>query len=283
MPRRLQDAVAVITGASSGIGEATALAMADRRARLVLAARDPSALDRVAEACASRGAETLAVPTDVADPEAVDALAERAAERFGSIDVWVNNAGVILYGRVEETPPEAFRRVIETNFLGQVHGARAAVRHFRRQASGVLINMSSVWARVSSPHVSAYVASKHAVRAFSACLREELRGLKDVHVVTVLPQAVDTPMFRHAGNFTRRKVRCLPLARPAEDIAKRIVWCAEDPKREVTERRFGRLLELAQSAAPPLFEAIAPRLFPRLAYSNERAEETTGNLFEPLH
>ncbi len=106
--------------------------------------------------------------------------------------MWVNNAGVIAYGRFDELPAAEFRQVIETNLFGQVHGARAAIPRFRRQGSGVLINMSSVWGRVASPYVSAYVTSKFAVRAFSECLRYEVEDCPDVHVATMLPQAVDT-------------------------------------------------------------------------------------------
>jgi NAD(P)-dependent dehydrogenase (short-subunit alcohol dehydrogenase family) len=284
MPRKLRDAAVVLTGASSGIGRATALAMADEGASIALAARDRQALERVAAECRSRGARAaVVVPTDTADEPAVQELADRAAAELGRIDVWVNNAGVILYGHFEETPSSAYRRVIETNLFGQIHGARAALPHFRRQGSGVLINMSSVWGRVSSPYVSAYVTSKFAVRAFSECLREELEDADDIHVVTILPQAVKTPMFNRAGNFAGRRVRQLPLPRPADEIAKRIVWCSEDPKREVTDRRFGRLLELAHAITPPLWERLAPFMFERLAFGKEKCPDTSGNLFEPVH
>ena len=249
----------------------------------MLAARSASALEDVRSDCAARGADALAIATDVGDEAAVAELARRAVEQFGRIDVWVNNAGVMLYGRLEDTPSAAYRRVIETNLFGQIHGARAALPHFRRQGGGVLINMSSVWGRVSSPHVSAYVTSKFAVRAFSECLRQELSDADDIHVVTILPQAVDTPMWRRAANFSGRELRRLPLARSPEEIAKRIIWCAEDPRREVTDRRAGRLLELAHTVAPPLWEAVTPRLFGRLAFGDGRRDETSGNLFDPVH
>lgn len=192
----------------------------------------------------------------------------------------MNNAGVLGYGRFDNTPPDVYRRIIETNLFGQIHGARAVLPHFRRQGSGVLINMSSVWGRVTSPYVSAYVTSKFAVRAFSDCLRQELRGEDDIHVVTILPQAVATPMFERAANFTGHSVRQLPLARAPEEIAKRIVWCSEDPKREVTDRRFGRLVELAYTVAPRLWNFVAPPLFRRLAFGAERQPATEGNVFE---
>jgi NAD(P)-dependent dehydrogenase (short-subunit alcohol dehydrogenase family) len=141
----------VITGASSGIGRAAALLFARREARLVLAARAEQPLRAVAAECGN----ALAVPTDVRDEAAVTALADRAVERFGRIDVWVNSAGVIAYGRFEDVPGDVFRAVIETNLMGQVHAARAVLPQFRRQGSGVLVNMASVWGRFTSPDVSA--------------------------------------------------------------------------------------------------------------------------------
>jgi NAD(P)-dependent dehydrogenase (short-subunit alcohol dehydrogenase family) len=283
-PRKLREAAVVVTGASSGIGRSTALAMADEGASLTLAAREAGALQAVADECRGRGAKSvIVVPTDTADEPAVQELARRAAEELGRIDVWVNNAGVILYGHFEDTPSDAYRRVIETNLFGQIHGSRAVLPHFRRQGSGVLINMSSVWGRVTSPYVSAYVTSKFAVRAFSECLRQELQDAEDIHVVTILPQAVKTPMFSRAGNFSGRRVRQLPVPRPADEIAKRIVWCSEDPKREVTDRRFGRLLEVAHAVTPALWERLSPFMFERLAFAKERCPDTPGNLFEPIH
>jgi NAD(P)-dependent dehydrogenase (short-subunit alcohol dehydrogenase family) len=147
----------VITGASSGIGRAAALAFAARGSGLALAARARAPLEQIAQECEAAGTEAIWLPTDVRDEGQVADLARRAVDRFGRVDVWVNSAGVIAYGRFEDVPADVFRAVIETNLFGHVHAARAALPQFRGQRSGVLINMASVWGRVTSPDVSAYV------------------------------------------------------------------------------------------------------------------------------
>jgi NAD(P)-dependent dehydrogenase (short-subunit alcohol dehydrogenase family) len=272
--------VVVITGASSGFGRAAALAFVRAGARVSLGARGRGALEDTARACERAGGEALVVAADVGDADAVDRLATRTVERFGRIDVWVNNAGVILYGRFEDTPAEDFERVVRTNLLGQVHGARAALRQFRAQGHGVLINLGSVWGRVSSPQVP-YVASKHAVRAFSECLRQELRNDPGIEVATMLPQAADTPIFRHAGNYTGRQLCPIPPLVTAEEVADGILACARDPKREVTFGRAGRLVATFHMVAPGLYHRLLPRFFERATFATKPRPPSPGNLYKP--
>jgi short-subunit dehydrogenase len=282
MQRELRDSVVVITGASSGIGRAAARAFAGRGARVVLAARSEGSLWEAAKECEVASGEALVVPTDVTDEEAVRELARRTIEGFGRIDTWVNNAGVMVYGFLEEVPSEAYRRVVETNLFGQIHGARTVVPYFKEQGSGVLINMSSMWAKIGSPYVSSYVTSKFGVLGFSECLRQALRDEKDIHVCTILPVSVDTPIFRHAGNYTDRGAKPIPPVLDPERVVKQILRNAERPRAETTVGPTGYLLKWAHAATPKLYDILVPYVFRWGAFTSESAERGPGNVFEPM-
>jgi short-subunit dehydrogenase len=274
--------IAVVTGASSGIGRATALELARRGAGLVVAARREEPLVSLVDECKRHGAEALAVPTDVTDPGAVERLAERARERFGHVDAWVNNAGVYLVGRFEDTPLEAFRRVLEVNLLGCVHGARAILPHFRSRRAGVLVNVASVDAHVPAPLVSAYVASKFAVLGWSESLRQELRDLEDVHVAVVSPAASDTPLFQHAANYSGRPVKALTPTYAPQQVAETIAALIERPQREVIVGAAGRLLARQRRLAPALTDRIFAKQMSVDQFGDGAAAPTDGNLFEPI-
>ena len=194
MTREIGNTVVVITGASTGIGRAAALKFAGQGATVVVSGRREPVLQRLAEHCEKLGGRALAIPADVTDQEAIKSLARRAIETFGRIDVWVNNAAVTLFARIEEAPYEAYRKVIETNLFGYIHGARAVLPYFRKQGSGTLINVSSVVGKIGSPFVSAYTTSKFGIVGLSKSLRMELQDAPDIHVCTVLPASIDTPL-----------------------------------------------------------------------------------------
>jgi short-subunit dehydrogenase len=285
MPVKISDSVVVITGASSGIGKAAALEFADRGARLVLAARRTEALERTREECAHRGAPAHTVPVDVTEEGDVQELARRALDRHGRIDVWVNAAAVYSAGLFTETPPEAFRRVIETDFFGYVHGARAALPIFKRQGRGVLINVGSMVSKLSEPYFSAYVAAKHAVHGFGKSLRQELtlEGAKNVHVCTVMPATIDTPFFQHAANYTGRVLKALPPVYSAARVAEVIADCAEHPKREVFVGNSARLFNFQYRLSAALAETALAKMVARgHFYPDRRALPTDGNLFAPM-
>jgi short-subunit dehydrogenase len=282
---RVRDSVVVITGASSGIGRATAVAFAAKGAAVVLAARRAAALEEVARECERAGAAgAAAVPTDVTDDEAVRQLARTAVDRFGRIDVWVNNAAVTAFSPFQELPLEDFRRIIDVDVMGYVHGARAALPYLREQGSGVLVNVSSVVAAVPQPYTHAYSMSKAAIRALSTSLRQELRldGARGVKVCTVMPATIDTPFFDHTANYTGRKAKAMPPVYAPERVARTIVDLVRVPRREVVVGPMGRNLLLQSKVAPGLTERLMQVQVDRMhLYRTKPAAATHGNLFEP--
>ncbi|MGW5731864.1 MULTISPECIES: SDR family oxidoreductase [Streptomyces] len=279
------DRVVVITGASSGVGRASALAFAARGCSLVLAARRAQVLEEVAEECRTRhGARTLVVPTDVTDAEAVDHLAQRAVTAFGRIDVWLNDAAVAAFGALEDIPREVFRQVVDVNVLGCVNGARAALAVMRGQRHGTIVNMSSVVGAAVVPYNTPYVLSKAAVRALGGTLRQELRlaGQHGIHVCTVLPATMDTPFFRDAANYSGRAVTPMAPVYTPERAAKTVVRLAVKPRREAYVGPAGQALGILSKLTPPLVERVLAHQMDRAHLSREHAAEPTdGNVLEP--
>lgn len=280
MHRELRDSVVVITGASSGIGRATALEFAGRGARLVLAARRVAGLEQAAADCRRAGARVEIVPTDVTDQQQVEALAERAVREFGRIDTWVSDAAVVAFGTFMGAPVEAFRRVIDTNLFGFVYGARAALRQFERQGSGVLIEVASVLGKEGVPYLGSYVASKEAAIGLAACLREEFQGT-EIEICTILPASIDTPIWQHGANYTGRAVQPIKPVYEPEDVARAIVGCAERPQRIRYVGVAGRLVTYAHGLSPELYERVAKPVIDRALFRGRSAERSDGNLFSP--
>src|SRR5215213_4033896 len=245
----LRGASVAITGASSGIGRATALAFASHRARVVLAARRSAVLEEVARACEQAGGKALVVPTDVTDPEAVAALARAAEDAFGGIDVWVNNAGTGVFGPYTNVPLVLHQRTIEINLLGAMYGAYAALPVFLRQGRGILINTVSMGAWVPNPFAAAYTASKFGLRGFAASLRQELGDYPDIHVCGVFPTVVDTPGLTHIANSAGRRINPGPLLYAPEDVAEAIVGLARSPRDEVAVGWPARAAQAAYALA----------------------------------
>lgn len=262
----------VLTGASSGLGAATARALARRGARLVLAARSVAPIEDL-------GTEVVAVPTDTSRPEDVERLAATAEERFGRIDAWVNNAAVALYGRLADIPLDQIRHTIDVDLFGYLYGARAAIPRLRAAGGGVLLMVGSVLAEVTFPYQGAYNIAKHGVLGMCNTLRQELRA-DGVSVCAVLPGPMDTPLFSHAGNHTGRALRPPPPVNRPERVAERIVRVLQNPRRQVHAGLGMSLLSWQWRLAPGLTERILDAYGRRTMFVTDRAAPpTAGNLY----
>ena len=279
--RELKGASVVIVGASSGIGQAAALAFADEGARLVVAARRAAALDEVAIECRQRGVPALAVPTDVTDPEALVRLVQSAIQRHGAIDVWINNAGVGAVGEFDEVPIETHDRVIQTNLLGYLHGVHAVLPHFKQRSSGVLINTISLGGWAASPYSAAYSASKFGLRGFSEALRAELETWPDIHVCDVFPAFIDTPGFQHAANYTGRELKPVPPVYQPERVAAAFVSLAKRPRRAVTVGASAYFARAAHQVLGDRANRWVGRMMRRYFRKAKPAPVGDGALFEP--
>ena len=281
-PRDLRGASVVITGASSGIGRATALAFAREGARLVLAARRADLLDEVARDCEELGGEAIAVPTDVTDAGAVQALAEEAQRTFGGIDVWINNAGTGVFGPYQDADIALHRRTVEVNLFGTMHGAYAALPVFKRQGHGVLINMVSLGGWAPTPFAAAYTASKFGIRGFTASLRQEIAAGEDIHVCAVFPAMVDTPGFVHGANMSGKTLDPGPLLYRPEDVAARMVEVARHPQGEVAVGWPARAAQIAYNVSPRSTEILVGATMRRLVSRAGPAPRSEGALLHPV-
>ena len=275
--------VIVITGASSGIGRATALAAAERGACLVLSARGEDALKDVAASIEAEagGGKVHVVPADVSDPTAMMRLAQEAVDRFGTIDSWVNNAGVSIAGRIEDIPVEDARRLFDTNFWGVVNGSLAALPILRKEG-GALINMGSMTSDVAAPYMGIYGASKQAIKGFTDSLRIELEiDEAPVSVTLIKPAPIATPVLEHQRNYLDRKATMPPPFYQPEDVADAILHAAVHPSRDIYVGAAARFGSVAGQAFPQLSDRVSAALGPKLFRTGSAPDRKQDNLQSP--
>ena len=280
-PRGLRGQVVVITGASSGIGRAAARAFARAGARLVLAARNEDALHAVAAECAQRGAHALVQRTDVAEAGAVEALARVAAEAFGRIDVWINNAGVGIFGPFTHAGIELHRRVVETNLFGTMNAAAAVLPYFLEQRRGTMITNISLGGFAPVPFAAAYTAGKFGLRGFMAALRQEVADVPGIRLCSLFPSVIDTPGFEHGANVSGVELKSVWPRFAPETVAAAMVRLALHPRPETCVGWPARLAKNGYGAAPATVERVTGALFRSYLRRAPASERTAGNLFAP--
>lgn len=230
-PVSISQKTVVITGASSGVGLAAAEAFAKEGCNLVLAARGKEALDETVAICEALGASAIAVPTNVSEFKEVEHLAEKALEVNGSIDFWINNAGVMATGKFEETPIEVIDQVIKTNLLGYMHGARTVLPIFKKQKHGVLINNISIGGWMPAPYGTAYSASKYGIRGMVECLQGEVSDEPDIHIVGLYPSIQRSTGNMHSAKYSGLDFKIPPTASDPKKLAAAMVEMAKNPRK----------------------------------------------------
>lgn len=279
--KKLSEQVIVITGASSGIGRATAKMAAARGAEVLLTARSAPELAKVVAEIQAAGGRADHYAADVTRPEQLEAVAEYADKHFGRIDTWVNNAGVSAYGRIEQLGLDDMRRVMDVTFWGVVNGCRTALPRLRQQG-GALINIGSEVSTAPVPLQGPYVAAKHAVAGFTDVLRLELEKDKvPISITLIRPGSIDTPFFRHAKSVTGQEPAPPPPVYAPELVAEAILHCAEHPERDIVVGGAARAMIGLEQAAP----RVADKLFGRTLFASQQGgaleRDYEGSLYEP--
>ena len=266
----------VITGASSGIGRAVALAAARAGHRVVLAARRQEVLEGVAREC---GRASMVAAMDVTDPQALENLLSQAISRFGGVDMWVNCAVVAAVGAYAETPWQAHEQTVKVGLLGVMHGSHVAIRYFQKRGQGVLVNLNSIGAWVPAPYVAAYSACKYGLRGFAEALRAELTGFPQVHVCEVYPGFVDTPAFQHSANYVGREIKPAPPLTHPDVVAAAVLRLLDRPQASTFVGRVSRLGKMAHAVAPSLVSWGMARFLETYFQIGPKAPVGDGHLY----
>ncbi|MBA1249687.1 SDR family oxidoreductase [Pseudomonas luteola] len=283
VPKPLHQQTIVITGATSGIGLATARMAAQKGAKLVLVSRDEAALQSLQHELSQQwGAQAIHVAADVGNRADLEQVAKRAVERFDGFDTWVNNAGTLVWGRLWEVSEADLKKVFETNFWGVVNGSLVAVEHFRQREGGTLINLGSALSEAVAPLQGIYTASKHAVKAFTDALRIELRHDNvPVAVTLIRPSSTNTPINDRAKNYLAHTPHLPAPTYVPETVARAILRAAERPKRDVYIGN-SKLITRAAQLTPRLFDWLAIKTLFAAQQSKTADAFPSDALYEPV-
>jgi NAD(P)-dependent dehydrogenase (short-subunit alcohol dehydrogenase family) len=276
--------VAVVTGASAGVGRATVRALAERGWLLGLLARGEDGLKAAADEAERAGVRSVVLPVDVSDGDAVASAADAFEGELGPIDAWVNCAMTAVFGRFVDMPLEDFRRVTEVTYLGYVHGTRAALDRMRPRNRGVIVQVGSALAYRGIPLQSAYCGAKHAIQGFTESIRTELLDERSgVRICEVHAPALNTPQFRWVKSFLANEAQPVPPIYQPEIVADAIAWILERPRREMWVGTSTVATVLANRVAPGLLDRYLARSGTRSQQTDEPLDhDRPFNLYEPV-
>src|SRR5919199_573638 len=276
--------VVVITGASAGVGRATAREFGEHGAKVALLARNEDGLKGAKKEVEAAGGEALPIPTDVADPEQVEAAAERVERELGPIDVWVNDAIAVIFSPFKDIELEDFKRSTEVCYLGAVYGTKAALKRMLPRDRGTIVQVGSALSYRAIPLQSAYCGAKHAMRGFTDSVRTELMHDKsNVHITMVQLPAVNTPQFNVSKAMLPKHPQPVPPIYQPEVPAEAIYWAAHHKRREV----FVGASSVAVILGNKLVPGLAARYLARTGYDSQQTDEPVdpnrpNNLYEPV-
>jgi short-subunit dehydrogenase len=275
--------VVLVTGASSGIGRALVLRLAERGDHLVLLARAARPLAEVAQACRDRGAASVEVaPGDVLDQERLDRVVETTLAEHGRLDAVAHSAGVVAYGRFDQVPAAVWNRVLETNVVGAANVARAVLPSMRARDAGTLVLLGSVIGQIAVPNMSSYAVSKWALHALARELQLDNRDRAGVQVSVVALGSVDTPIYAQAANYLGFEGRPPPPVYAADTAASRVVDVIDRPRKRVNVGAANPLMRLGFTLTPGLFDALVGPLFGVVASGRDPIPDRDGNVLEPV-
>jgi short-subunit dehydrogenase len=276
----LHQQVMVITGASSGIGLATARAASKKGARLVLASRNEQALAKITAQLNAAGGQATYVVADVGSREDVKQIAAAALEHYGQINTWVNDAGVSIYGKLEQVSEEDSRRLFDTNFWGVVSGSVIAA-NLMKSRGGAIINLGSELSDLGIPLQGMYAASKHAVKGFTDSLRMELEEEKaPISVTLIKPAGINTPYPQHAKNYTDHELTLPPPVYAPEEVANAILYAAENPKRDIYIGSGSKIMSSMNKYAPGVVDWVNEKFMIGAQLCKERASHRSDALHQ---
>jgi short-subunit dehydrogenase len=277
----LDQQVIVITGASSGIGLATARAAAEAKAKLVLVSRNARALSQIVDKINDQGGQAIHVVADVARREELQRAADLAIERFGGFDTWINDAGVSIYGRLEDVSDLDHQRLFQTNFWGVVYGSLVALPHLKLNG-GALINVGSEASDTAVPFQGMYSATKHAVKGFTDALRMELMEQNaPVSVTLIKPAGIDTPYPQHARNYFPQEPKLPPPVYSPEEVARAILFAATHAKRDIYVGGGARARSVFGRVVPQLTDRHGAKIMAHQQMRDEPARDPAGSLHFP--